>query len=46
MGATGRVRIYEVAAHAGVSPTTVSAAMTGKRPVAEETRQRIEQAIE
>ncbi len=46
MGTTGRVRIYEVAAHVGVSPTTVSAAITGKRPVAEATRQRIEQAIE
>jgi DNA-binding LacI/PurR family transcriptional regulator len=46
MGMKGRVRIYEVAEHVGVSPTTVSAAITGKRPVAEATRQRIEQAIE
>ncbi len=38
--------IHEVAAAAGVSPTTVSHALNGKRPVAEATKQRILQAIE
>ena len=35
----------DVARHAGVSASTVSYALSGKRPIAEETRVRIEQAI-
>ncbi len=44
-GGARRVRIYDIASHAGVSPTTVSAMLTGKRPVSAETRARIEQSI-
>jgi DNA-binding LacI/PurR family transcriptional regulator len=40
-----RVTIDEVAARAGVTKSTVSHALSGKRPVAPETRQRIEAAI-
>ena len=40
-----RVTIVDVANHANVSAGTVSNALTGKRPVAEETRTRILQAI-
>ncbi|MCC6456681.1 MAG: LacI family DNA-binding transcriptional regulator [Caldilineaceae bacterium] len=40
-----RVTIIDVARHANVSAGTVSNALTGKRPVAEETRARIMQAI-
>lgn len=40
-----RVTIIDVARHANVSAGTVSNALTGKRPVAEETRIRIMQAI-
>lgn len=35
----------DVARRAGVSPSTVSYAISGKRPIAQETRDRIEQAI-
>ncbi len=44
-GDARRVRIYDIASHAGVSPTTVSAMLTGKRPVSAATRARIEQSI-
>lgn len=40
-----RATIADVAARAGVTKSTVSHALSGKRPVAAETRQRIEQAI-
>lgn len=40
------VSITEVAADAGVSPTTVSHALSGKRPVSEETSARIQASIE
>src|SRR5688572_20734306 len=40
-----RVTIIDVAHHANVSAGTVSNALTGKRPVAEDTRARIMQAI-
>ncbi|MFF3332176.1 LacI family DNA-binding transcriptional regulator [Streptomyces sp. NPDC002888] len=39
------VKITDVAKHAGVSPSTVSYALSGKRPISEETRQRVEAAI-
>jgi DNA-binding LacI/PurR family transcriptional regulator len=39
------VKITDVARHAGVSPSTVSYALSGKRPISEETRQRIEVSI-
>ncbi|MFI8227240.1 LacI family DNA-binding transcriptional regulator [Streptomyces sp. NPDC085900] len=39
------VKITDVARHAGVSPSTVSYALSGKRPISEETRQRVEEAI-
>jgi len=39
------VKITDVARHAGVSPSTVSYALSGKRPISEETRQRIEESI-
>ncbi|SEG69964.1 transcriptional regulator, LacI family [Actinacidiphila yanglinensis] len=39
------VKITDVAAHAGVSPSTVSYALSGKRPISAETRQRIERSI-
>ncbi|WP_432163604.1 LacI family DNA-binding transcriptional regulator [Streptomyces tendae] len=42
----GRPSIESVAAAAGVSPTTVSHALSGKRAVSESTRRRIMQAIE
>ncbi|NUR02007.1 MAG: LacI family DNA-binding transcriptional regulator [Streptomyces sp.] len=38
------VKITDVARHAGVSPSTVSYALSGKRPISEETRQRVEAA--
>jgi LacI family transcriptional regulator len=41
----GRVTINEVAALAGVSPTTVSHVLSGKRLVAEETRGTVREAI-
>ncbi len=40
-----RSTIRDVADYVGVSPTTVSHALSGKRPVAQETRQRIYEAI-
>ncbi|MEV6172881.1 LacI family DNA-binding transcriptional regulator [Streptomyces sp. NPDC051954] len=39
------VKITDVARRAGVSPSTVSYALSGKRPISEETRQRVEAAI-
>lgn len=39
------VKITDVARHAGVSPSTVSYALSGKRPISEETRRRVEEAI-
>lgn len=39
------VKITDVARHAGVSPSTVSYALSGKRPISEETRQRVERSI-
>ncbi|HZX03250.1 LacI family DNA-binding transcriptional regulator [Kribbella sp.] len=41
-----RVRIVDVAARAGVSITTVSHALSGRRPVSEATRERVQRAIE
>ncbi|MCX4762532.1 LacI family transcriptional regulator [Streptomyces sp. NBC_01275] len=38
------VKITDVARHAGVSPSTVSYALSGKRPISEETRRRVEAA--
>ncbi|MFE6829020.1 LacI family DNA-binding transcriptional regulator [Streptomyces sp. NPDC057690] len=38
------VKITDVARHAGVSPSTVSYALSGKRPISEETRRRVEEA--
>lgn len=40
-----RVNINDVARRAGVSPTTVSHALGGQRPVAEATRQRVREAV-
>jgi LacI family transcriptional regulator len=40
-----RTTIAEVAKKAGVSPTTVSHVLTGNRPVATATRQRVEQVV-
>ena len=37
--------IADVASHAGVSMSTVSYVLSGKRPISEETRQRVEEAI-
>ncbi|WP_063794000.1 LacI family DNA-binding transcriptional regulator [Streptomyces graminilatus] len=39
------VKITDVARHAGVSPSTVSYALSGKRPISEETRRRVERSI-
>ncbi|MFF4114688.1 LacI family DNA-binding transcriptional regulator [Streptomyces sp. NPDC001714] len=39
------VKITDVARHAGVSPSTVSYALSGKRPISDETRRRIEASI-
>ncbi|GAB2741681.1 LacI family DNA-binding transcriptional regulator [Streptomyces bullii] len=39
------VKITDVARRAGVSPSTVSYALSGKRPISEETRRRVEAAI-
>lgn len=42
---TGRATIADVARVSGVSTTTVSHVLTGKRPVAEATRQRVQAAV-
>lgn len=42
----GRVTISEVAAHAGVSISTVSHALSGNRPISATTRARIHESIE
>ncbi|MFK0155464.1 LacI family DNA-binding transcriptional regulator [Streptomyces sp. NPDC090493] len=39
------VKITDVARHAGVSPSTVSYALSGKRPISDETRRRIEASV-
>ncbi|GAA2104466.1 LacI family DNA-binding transcriptional regulator [Streptomyces albiaxialis] len=39
------VKITDVARHAGVSPSTVSYVLSGKRSISAETRQRVEQSI-
>ncbi|MFF8189333.1 LacI family DNA-binding transcriptional regulator [Streptomyces bobili] len=39
------VKITDVARRAGVSPSTVSYALSRKRPISEETRQRVEAAV-
>ncbi|MFF7162566.1 LacI family DNA-binding transcriptional regulator [Streptomyces sp. NPDC008086] len=39
------VRITDVARHAGVSPSTVSYVLSGKRPISDETRRRVEESI-
>ncbi|MFB7288661.1 LacI family DNA-binding transcriptional regulator [Actinacidiphila glaucinigra] len=39
------VKITDVARHANVSPSTVSYALSGKRPISPETRRRIEDSI-
>ncbi|SDP45232.1 transcriptional regulator, LacI family [Streptomyces sp. cf386] len=39
------VKITDVARHAGVSASTVSYALSGKRPISEETRRRVEEAV-
>ncbi|GHF67361.1 LacI family transcriptional regulator [Kitasatospora xanthocidica] len=39
------VKLADVARHAGVSSSTVSYALSGKRPISDETRLRIERAI-
>ncbi|MEU6606818.1 LacI family DNA-binding transcriptional regulator [Streptomyces shenzhenensis] len=39
------VKITDVARHAGVAPSTVSYALSGKRPISEETRRRIAASI-
>jgi LacI family transcriptional regulator len=41
-----RITIADVARHAGVSKTTVSHALSGKRPVSAATRTRVEEAIQ
>ena len=45
MNQSPRVTVKDVAKVAGVSPGTVSNALSGKRPVSEETRQRVLDAI-
>ncbi|MFI9149994.1 LacI family DNA-binding transcriptional regulator [Streptomyces sp. NPDC053367] len=40
----GAAKITDVARRAGVSPSTVSYALSGKRPISEATRRRVEQA--
>ncbi|MEV5321096.1 LacI family DNA-binding transcriptional regulator [Streptomyces sp. NPDC052687] len=39
------VKITDVARHAGVSPSTVSYTLSGKRPISEETRRRVQESI-
>lgn len=38
------VKITDVARRAGASPSTVSYALSGKRPISDETRRRVEEA--
>ena len=40
-----RITIADVAKHAGVSISTVSYALSNKRPIEEQTKQKIQQAI-
>lgn len=40
-----RVTMKDVAREAGVTSAAVSYALSGKRPISEETRRRVEQAI-
>ncbi|GHH29418.1 LacI family transcriptional regulator [Lentzea cavernae] len=42
---TGMITIKEVARHAGVSISTVSYVLSGKRSISEETKRRVEQSI-
>lgn len=44
-GVNARVTIAQVATHAGVSPTTVSHVLSGKRLVGSSTKSRVEEAI-
>ncbi|MFF7476319.1 substrate-binding domain-containing protein [Streptomyces sp. NPDC008092] len=39
------VKITDVARHAGVSPSTVSYALSGKRPISDETRRRVQASV-
>src|ERR1051325_10432315 len=39
------VKIADVAAHAGVAMSTVSYVLSGKRPISEETRRRVQASI-
>ncbi|MFD1049048.1 LacI family DNA-binding transcriptional regulator, partial [Kibdelosporangium lantanae] len=39
------VTLVDVARHAGVSASTVSYVLSGKRSISEETRRRVEQAV-
>ena len=41
-----RVTMRDVAKEAGVTSAAVSYALSGKRPISEETRRRVDQAIE
>lgn len=45
-GQDGAVRISDVARHAGVSPSTVSYVLSGKRSISETTRRRVRESIE
>lgn len=45
-GRDGTVRISDVAQHAGVSPSTVSYVLSGKRSISEATRRRVRRSIE
>ncbi|NYH52348.1 DNA-binding LacI/PurR family transcriptional regulator [Nocardiopsis arvandica] len=45
-GRDGTVRISDVARHAGVSPSTVSYVLSGKRSISESTRRRVRESIE
>ncbi len=42
---SGLVKITDVARHAGVSPSTVSYVLSGKRSISEETARRVEESI-
>ncbi len=42
----GTVRISDVARHAGVSPSTVSYVLSGKRSISETTRRRVKESID